>query len=97
MDYLFGKMDDGTVYLTTASSEMELGLIQSMLTDNNIPSIYKDREAGAYLRAFGGFSVFGTDVFVSKDDYPAAKELIDAYIDAAPAEDAPPMDETEPT
>lgn len=67
-------------FLVTAHNSAEQGLIQSLLEDNKILSISRDREEGGSLAMFGGFAICGTDIFVSKQDYEKAKGLVDAYI-----------------
>lgn len=62
--------------LITVNSNYEIGLIQSILEDNNIPYLSNDRESGDYMRIYTGSSIFGTDIFVNKDMFEKARELL---------------------
>ena len=42
----------------------------------NIPYLVKNRGSGTVVKVITGFSVFGADIFVLKEDIEKAKELI---------------------
>ena len=64
------------INLKTASSNYELALIEGILKDNSIPYIIHENESGAYMRIISGSSLYGTDIYVEKNDYEKANALI---------------------
>ena len=93
------KEKDNMVLLATAHGNVEMSVLQSILEGEGIPYMANDRGSGGVVRIIAGYSMYGTDIYVSKDVYERAAELLDAYRngeevvdeDALPAED----DETE--
>ena len=84
MDRFFGL--DGTTLkdndlelLTTANDRVYLSIIESVLSDNDIPYLVKDRGCGTVVKVVMGFSIFGADVFVLKKDLDKASELIEQF------------------
>lgn len=69
-----------STFLVSVENRIQSNIIQNILTDANIPSFIKDREAGTYLNVSMGDSVFGVDIFVNKSNYEKAKELVDVYL-----------------
>ncbi|WP_313756163.1 DUF2007 domain-containing protein [Tissierella sp.] len=65
------------VLLRTTNNNFELGIIKSILDDNNIPYIVKDYGAGGYMRIISGDSPYRTDVLVEKSNYNQAKEILE--------------------
>ncbi len=63
--------------LLSVSDGIQAKLIEGLLQNSNIPFYTKDRECGGYLKIYMGFSVFGTDIYVDKNSYDKAKELMD--------------------
>ena len=81
MDDLFGldkisAHDKDLELLTTAYDPTYLAIVESILSDANIPYLKKDRGSGAAVRVIMGYSMFGTDVFVLKEHIETATELI---------------------
>ena len=81
MDDLFGldkisAHDKDLELLTTAYDPTYLAIVESILSDANIPYLKKDRGSGAAVRVIMGYSMFGTDVFVLKEHIEPATELI---------------------
>ena len=81
MDNLFGldkvsAHDKELELLTTAYDPTYLAIVESILTDANIPYLKKDRGSGAAVRVIMGYSMFGTDIFVLRDHLETAAELI---------------------
>lgn len=64
------------VLLTTTNNDYELLTIKTLLEDNNIPYILKDKETGGYMRIIGGTSIYGTDILVEKSAYEKAKNIL---------------------
>ena len=81
MDKLFGLdgaavHDDKLALLTTAYDPTYLAIVESILKDAEIPYLKKDRGSGAAVRVIMGYSMFGTDIFVLKEQLETASELI---------------------
>lgn len=64
------------VNLKTTNNNYEISLIEGILNDNSIPYILKEKESGSYMKIIGGFSLYGTDILVEKNDFERANELI---------------------
>jgi len=65
------------VLLRTISSEFELGMITSILEDNDIPFIVKNYGSGGYMRIISGGSPFRTDIMVDEAAYETANSLLE--------------------
>ena len=84
MDRLFG-LDKSTLkdtdleLLTTANDRVYLSIIESVLEDNKIPYLVKDRGCGAVVKVVMGYSIFGADIYVLKKDFDAAFELLEQF------------------
>lgn len=82
MDFLFGldksnpPMKDLEL-LVTVNDRIYQSIVESVLTDNEIPFISKERGSGAAVKVITGFSLFGTDIFVLKTDLERAAELLE--------------------
>ena len=100
-DFLFGldgsaKHDENLELLTTVYHNVELSVLRSILEGENIPYLARERGSGSSVRIITGFSMFGTDIFVPKAIIEQAKEVLEAYRSAAPAEEgAAPEGESE--
>lgn len=80
--------------LISVTDEIQAKLIEGVLLDSNIPFYIKDRECGGFLKVYMGFSVFGTDIYVEKNNYDKAKEIIDAcFAESDNDNDYEPLDE----
>ena len=62
--------------LVTVNDRIYQSIIESILTDNEIPFISKERGSGAAVKVITGFSLFGTDIFVLKSHIERARELL---------------------
>jgi hypothetical protein len=51
-------------------------MITSILEDNKIPYIIKNKGSGSYMRIITGSSPFKTDILVEKRSFDKAYELI---------------------
>ena len=63
--------------LVTVNDRIYQSIVESVLTDNEIPFISKERGSGAAVKVITGFSLFGTDIFVLKTDLERAAELLE--------------------
>ena len=84
MDRLFGLdrstlKDNDLDFLTTVNDRVYLSIVESVLEDNGIPYIVKDRGCGTVVKVVMGYSIFGADVFVLKKDFEKASELIEHF------------------
>ena len=73
--------DEELELLTTAYDNAYLSVVESILNDAKIPYLKKDRGSGSAMKVIMGFSLFGCDVFVRREDIEAASALV-----AAPAD-----------
>ena len=81
MDRFFGldkvsSHPDNFELLITATDRVQLAIIESILKEAKIRYISKDRGSGAAVKVIAGFSIFGSDVFVLKEDLEKASALI---------------------
>ncbi|MBQ7383651.1 MAG: DUF2007 domain-containing protein [Clostridia bacterium] len=81
MDRLFGfdkvsAHPDNFELLTTVTDNVQLTIIESILKGAKIPYFSKDRGSGSAVKVIAGYSLFGADIFVMKDDIEKARELI---------------------
>lgn len=81
MDSLFGldrvsAHDESLALLTTVYDPTQLMILESILTDAEIPYLKKERGSGTMMKVIAGFSVFGTDLFVRKEQLELALALI---------------------
>ena len=79
MDRFFGLdsvslKDDDLELLNTANDRVYLSIIESVLKDNGIPYLVKDRGCGTVVKVVMGFSIFGADIFVLKKDFDKWKK-----------------------
>lgn len=63
--------------LIKTSDRIMLSLIESILKENGIPYILKDKGTGGYLKIITGASIYDTEVLVSDKDFEKARELVD--------------------
>jgi len=78
------KKDDAAAIdlavLKTVQNDFELGILKSMLDDNNIPYIIRDYGAGGHMRIVtGSQGPFRADILVDKSAYETAKEIIEQF------------------
>lgn len=72
--------------LISEEANFKTRLIENMLAEEKIPFLSRDLGIGGYFKVLGGYSAFGTSIYVNKQDYPRAKELVDVYFSNIPAE-----------
>lgn len=98
MDRIFGLDHSHPQYeelelLTTVYNQPELLIVQGLLTDAEIPFLIKERGTGSSMKIITGFSIFGTDVYVLRDQLELATELLSAL----PEEEEVPVETEEET
>jgi hypothetical protein len=65
------------VCLTTVDDGIEVGMLEALLLDNNIPIVKRHREAGETMSILFGRSVYGIDILVSQNDFERAEGLVE--------------------
>lgn len=75
------------VLLMNANNDFELNMARSVLEDNNIPYIIKDRGAGGYMRIIGALPVFNSDIYVERASFDRAAELLESIFFNAEGEE----------
>ena len=88
MDFLFGLDKSNPPLkdlelLVTVNDRIYQSIIESVLTDNEIPFLSKERGSGSAVKVITGFSLFGTDIFVLRTDAERARNLLDELNAAA--------------
>ncbi|TJX67923.1 DUF2007 domain-containing protein [Soehngenia saccharolytica] len=71
------KQEINLKLLIKTSDRIMLSLIESILKENGIPYILKDKGTGGYLKIITGASIYDTEVLVSDKDFEKARELVD--------------------
>ena len=78
--------DTSLVLLLDSTDPFELDMLTPLLKQEGIPFVERQTSSGGYLKLYfgnAGTSVFGTQIYVSSDDYARAKELAEAYLDSS--------------
>ncbi|MBC7087665.1 MAG: DUF2007 domain-containing protein [Tissierellales bacterium] len=71
---------DGSIklkLLIKTSDNTLISIIEALFRDNDIPYILKEKGSGGYLRIISGHSIYGTEVYVSEEDFNKATDLLD--------------------
>ena len=81
MNSLFGldrvsPHDESLALLTTVYDPSLLAVLESILRDAEIPYLKKERGSGTSVKVITGFTIFGTDLFVLKEQLELAQALI---------------------
>jgi len=63
-------------YLTTVNDQIQLDIIESLLRSYDIPVYIRDELSGGFIRILMGSSCFGSDIYVSKEDYETASAVL---------------------
>lgn len=78
-----GLMEENTEYeeilLFSSLNDYQINEVCAILTENNIPFIRKDDGVGSYMNLYMGHSYQEKSIFVSKNDYDKAFELISIF------------------
>ena len=90
------KSDDNMELLVTTHDNIELSILKSILEGEEIPYMVHDRGTGSAMRIIAGYSMFGTDIYVSKEVAEQARELLEAYRNGEVVEDdVDPVDDAD--
>lgn len=63
------------IKLLTVNNSYELGIVESILKDNNIPYVVQETGANGYLKITTGALLVPTDIMVEKTYFEKAKNL----------------------
>lgn len=92
MDKLFGldtpTAQEELAFLHTFYDDISATMARELLQDEGIPFLAKDRGTGNAMRIITGFSLYGVDFFVRREDLERAGDLIAALFvqDTAPVD-----------
>lgn len=64
------------VKLTSVANEIEAKMLLSYLESYGISCYKKDANIGGYMNIYMGYSIFGEDIYVDKEDYDIAVDLL---------------------
>ena len=83
MDRLFGldkvsAHDESLELLMTVYNSAEQAVVESILNDAEIPYLIKERGVGSSVKVITGFSMYGTDIFVRREQLDEAKAIFDS-------------------
>lgn len=67
------------VLLASPNTEYELSVIKSLLEENNIPYIIRDKGIGGYMRIVTGGSMFGTEILVEKSQLEQSLHILEEF------------------
>jgi hypothetical protein len=70
------KKIQGETFLTTVNNQIQLDIIQSLLSSYDIPIYIRDELSGGFIRILIGSSYFDADIYVSEKDYETAKNVL---------------------
>ncbi len=75
--------------------EVERQMVVNLLTDSGITCVKKDEGSGEYMRLYMGTSFYTKEIYVDKQDYERAKEIIDNYQGTVVEEEEEKIEEKE--
>ena len=84
--------DEELELLTTAYDNAYLAVVESILNDAEIPYLKKDRGSGSAMKMIMGYSMFGCDIFVRREDIETASALVAPPADSDDTDDADALD-----
>lgn len=68
------------MFLLSTSGSIESAMIVDILGQHGIRAFAQQKEAGNYLNAYSGFSIYGEDLYVDAADYEAASALAREFL-----------------
>ena len=86
MDRFFGLNKtnspmEGLALLCTVANNIQQAIVESILNGAEIPFLIKERGSGSAVKIITGFSMFGTDFYVSEENFEEASELVSGIFD----------------
>lgn len=73
----FYNENDELIPLYTAKDNLEAAMIADVLETNGIAAVMQDESSMGVLNLYGGFSKAGIFIYVTKENYEKAKELLE--------------------
>ncbi len=65
-----------SVFLVSTENNVQTEMIVDVLKQSGIASVVQGKQAGEALEAYMGFSPYGDDIYVDKDDLASALDVI---------------------
>lgn len=78
-DKLTDEPFEGETLLINVNDPVQLSYITSMLEEQGIPYRVIEEGAGQYLSLIFGKSYYGANIYVGKDDYEKAADILASY------------------
>lgn len=69
------------VKLVNVANQIDADILAEMLENEGIYSLQMASESGGYMQQKTGMSMMGVDIYVTRHDYDAAKEIADMYLE----------------
>ena len=71
------KTESGLVALTTPQNPMESEMLQDLLRQEQIAVLVQDEAGvGGYMKIYMGYSIYGETLYVHREDFARAQELL---------------------
>lgn len=64
------------VLAITTKDNYETSVVKSALEEENIPYFIQERGMGGYMKIYMGFSVYGSDIYIPKQQEEKVKEIL---------------------
>ncbi|WMJ85590.1 putative signal transducing protein [Anaerocolumna sp. MB42-C2] len=64
------------IKIKSVANDIDAELLINLLQNNNIPCFKKSKGAGGYMNIYMGYSIFGEDIYVDKEDYTRAMDIL---------------------
>lgn len=71
-----------TVKVYNAKDDFEASVLMQELNANQIDCYMQESGSGDFLKIIGNFSVYGTDIYVAKDNEQKARNIIKQRLDS---------------
>lgn len=69
------------VKLVTVSNQIDADILAEILSGEGIYSLQMTSESGGYMQQTTGINQMGVDIYVTRHEYDAAKEIADMYVE----------------
>ncbi len=86
---------ENLVKVFSTVNEVEMQMVVNLLTDSGISCVKKDEGSGEYMRLYMGTSFYAKEIYVDRQDYEKAKEIIENYQETVVEEKEKEIDEKE--
>lgn len=79
--------DEDLVHLLNVKGEIEACFFESVLNENGISMVRKYCDGGSYINMVMGSTSTGIDIYVSRNNYQLAREIVDGDIEVTHREE----------